>query len=88
MAESLLRHNGLEEPLTEENVMGFLRRHNAMPYCSEESELILVRQGQRLTDVPSDKHLLGEKARKEFQRILQVDGKERARELRLKLKAM
>ena len=88
MAKSLLRHNGLEEPLTEQKVMTFLRRHSALPYWSEESGLIRMRQGQRLTDVPSDKHLVGEKTRKEFQRILRVDGKERARELRLKLKAM
>lgn len=59
-----------------------------MPYWSEESGLILRRQGQRRTGFLSDKHLVGEETRKEFQRILRVDGKERARELRLRLMAM
>lgn len=88
MTKSSLRHIGLEEPWTAEKVMGFLNQNNAMPYWSEESGLVIRRQGPRGAALLPDKHLVGKDTRQRFQEILKVDGKERARELRLRLKAM
>lgn len=85
MVKSFFRHIGLDDPLTEAEVMSFLRQHNAMPYWNEESGLILRRQGKRREGSLPDKHLIGKETRKRFQEILRVDGRERARELRLRL---
>ena len=88
MVKSFLRHIRLDEPLTEEKVLIFLRQHNAIPCWNKESGLIIRRQGQRRAGLLSDWHLVGKETKRRFQEILQVDGKERARELRLRLKAM